>query len=354
MTNTYNELIQATFKSYRQGLQQLKHINLKNAGNSIKQKAHEIIKSRLSLEEQFVMSQFTIALNQGLAAARENKFIVAEHFLGESQGYIGTKTLSTEASLICQSFQEAAQAYLDYRQHNFEDAQKHILKALDVDILLEQNHGYDQQVIHAHRLEMIINLTKIHFRAMNFEQAIDLAGCTLGYITGIVPVLPFSGEWSPELVELLPPELAKAHLQTITREIALTLAGKDRQVSHQLFKLAVRYLRSRNHSNCHYQSEIKAWFLVKEAFIDNNVPEFLELASQFLAGEGANTPLLWYATVIDLVAMCEEVDFPNIELLKQEIIQDATTWKYLPAKFSSLLGVVSKENYFHEATAYLN
>ncbi|MEH2033209.1 MAG: hypothetical protein V7K67_26875 [Nostoc sp.] len=342
MTTAYNELIQVAFKNYRQGLKQLKQINFKNAGDSITQKAHEIIKSRLSLEEQLVMSQFTLALNQGLAVAREQKFIVADRFFAESQGYLGTKTLSTEASLICQSFQEAAQAYLDYRQDNFEDAQKHILKALDVDILLEENYGYNQLVIHAHRLEMIINLSRIHFRAMNFEYAMDLAGCTLSYITGILPVLPFSGEWSLELVALLPPELAKAHLQTITSEIVLTLVGTNRQVAHHLFKLAARYLLSGNHGNCHYQSGIHAWFLVKEAFIDNNVPKFLELASQFLEAGGSDTPLLWYATVIDLVTMCEEVDFSDLELVKQEIVQDATRWEYLPAKFSSLLGVLSK------------
>lgn len=342
MNNSYNELIQVALKNYRQGLQQPKQIKLKNAGDSLKQKAHDIIKFRLSSEDQLAMSQFTIALNQGLAAARCNQFILADRFFVESQGYLRSKMLSTEARLICQSFQEAAQAYLDYCQNSFEDAQKHILKTLDIDILLEENYGYDKLILHAHRLEMIINLTRIHFRAMNFEHAMDLASCTLGYLTGIVAFLPFSGEWSLELAALLPPELAKAHLQTITCEIVLNLAGKNRQLADHFFKIASHHLLSENDGNCHYQPGIKAWFLVKEAFINKNVSKFLELASQFLEEGGSNTPLLWYATVIDLVTVCEEVYFPDLELVRQEIGQDATTWEYFPAEIFSLLGVLPK------------
>lgn len=341
MTTSYNELIQVALKNYRQGLQQPKQIRLKNPGDSIKQKAHEIIKSRLSLKEQLVMSQFTIALNQGLAAARNNQFISAEKFFAELHRHLSSKTLSTEGNLICQSFQEAAEAYFDYRQHNFEDAQKHTLKALDIDILLEEDYGYDKSVIHAHRLEMVINLTRIHFRAMNVEQAMELASCTLSYLQGILPVLPFPGEWSPELVALLPSELVKFHLETITREIALILVDKNCQANHELFKIAARYMLSENDRYCHDYSAIHAWFVVKEAFLKKDIVAFLERASQFLIEGYTSNTQLWYAVVVDLVILCDELTFSDRHLVKQEIANDAIEWQDCPEIFRSSIGCVA-------------
>ncbi len=339
MTTSYNQLIQLALDNYRQGLKKHKQSKRKNAGEAIKQKAHEIIRARLSLEEQSIVNQFTIALNQGLTAARQSKFVLASKFFVESHGYILSETLSTEGRFICQSFQEAAEAYLDYRNNNFEDAKQHLLKALAIDVILEGDYKYNQLVTHAHRLEMVINLTRIYFRAMDFESAMELASCIIGYLNGALAVLPLQGVWSLKLATLLPPELTKVHLETITRDIALALAGKEPKIAHKLFIVAARYLFLEDNNNAYYHPEINAWFVVKKAFLNKDIVTFLEQASQFLAEGYASQTYLWYTVVVDLVLICDELALPNSQMVKQEIAKDAIQWQDFPETFFGLIGV---------------
>ncbi|WP_375515784.1 hypothetical protein [uncultured Nostoc sp.] len=60
-------------------------------------------------------------------------------------------------------------------------------------------------------------------------------------------------------------------------------------------------------------------------------------AFQQICREWTDSPLLWYATVIDLVALCNELDLPDSKLVEQEVAKKAATWEYLPRKFYYLL-----------------
>ena len=177
---------------------------------------------------------------------------------------------------------------------------------------------------------------------MCFDRAIELASQILSYLEGASEVLPIPGPWGCERVARQFPEIVAAMFAQVTSEVALILAGKKRQLAHDLFAVASANMQLQANGSCHCHPRAHAWFLVKEAFVGNDVATFLERASHFLAEGRADTPLLWYATVIDLVALCDELELPDSKLLKWEIARDAVTWEYLPQPFFPLLGVQPK------------
>lgn len=339
MDISYAELIQTALEHYQQGSRKTQQPKLLDPGNKIKRRAELIFQSRLSFTDMLVMNGFTSAINQGLAAARHGQFLIAEQFFAQARAPLLAGTLSTEGHLICKSFQEAAEAYLDYRRGAFSNARAHMLEALATDIILEEEYEYDLFITHSHRLEFAINLARIDARGLRVERAVDLADSLLGYLEGGLEVLPLPGSWSHELVALLPPELLTAHFVTIASEVAPILADKNCQACH-LFTIAARHTQLKTNSN---HPRVQAWFLVKEAFLSNEVVTFLERAAHFLGEGRADTPVLWYATVVDLVTLCDELDLRVSKLVSQAICQDAVTWENIPKSLLCLLDISSKD-----------
>lgn len=170
----------------------------------------------------------------------------------------------------------------------------------------------------------------------------ELACQLLSYLEGASEVLPIPGPWGCERMTRQFPKIVAAMFAQVTSEVALILAGKNRQVARDLFAVAARHIQLQTNGNCHRHPQAHAWFLVKEAFVGNNVVTSLERASHFLAEGRADTPLLWYAVIVDLVALCDELDLPDSELIRREIARDAVTWGGLPQPFFPLLGVYPK------------
>lgn len=341
MANSYSELIRTTLEQCQQGSGKPIQLTSQNINSSFSRKAEKFIKSRLPLTDQLLIQRCGIARNQGVVAARCGQLVTAEQLFAEARALFQSNTLSTEGSLIYKSFQETAEAYLDYRRGAFDRARTRILEALAIDMVLEEEYGYEL-LAYAHRLELAGHLVRIDARWMRFDRAIDLAGQLMGYLVGASEVLPIQGLWGSERVALLPSELVAFWFLQVTDVVALVLAGKNRQVARDLFAVATRHMHLQTNGNCHRHPRVHAWFLLKEAFIGNDVDTFLERASHFLAEGRADIPILWYAAVVDLVALCDELNLLDFELVRREITRDAVTWEDLPKPFFPLLGVRPK------------
>jgi hypothetical protein len=340
MANSYSELIRTTLQHCQQSSRKPIQKTTQNPGSSLSRKLDTFIESRLPLTDQLLLHQCKNVLHQGLAAARRGQLMTAEQIFAQTHTLLQSNTLSTEGGLICKSYQEVAEAYLDYQRRTFDQAHTRLFEALAIDVVLEEQYGYE--LFYPHRLQIVLHLVRVYAQSNCFEHAIDLAGRLLSYLEGSSEVLPLPGSWNCNRVALLSPELVAAMFVQVTSEVALVLAAKNRQVAHDLFAVAAHHIKLQANGNCHLHPRAHAWFLVKQAFVSNDVANFLERASHFLAEGRANTPLLWYATVVDLVALCDEFDFPESELVKREVASNAVAWEYLPPTFCPLLGVPPK------------
>nr|AVH79640.1 hypothetical protein [Nostoc sp. PCC 8009] len=180
------------------------------------------------------------------------------------------------------------------------------------------------------------NLVRIDAACMELYRAIKLAFQILGYLEGILETLPIPGLWGYERLQRQRAEFVAAMFAQVTSEIAIILSGKDRQFVSDLLTIGSTYMPIYSDSIYHCHPQAYAWLLVKQAFINHEVTNFLERAADFLAQGSSDTPLLWYATLADLVALCDELALPESNLLKQEIVKDAATWKGVLRRLLSL------------------
>lgn len=69
------------------------------------------------------------------------------------------------------------------------------------------------------------------------------------------------------------------------------------------------------------------------AIAQSNIDSFLQGAANFLAEGIADTPLLWYSTILDWLDLCSRLGKVN---LSQEIAADAVIWNYFPRQMIPL------------------
>lgn len=337
MSNSYSDIIRTTLKHCQRGSEKPIQLPPDNLDTSLSRKLVTIMESRLPVRDNLLLRWCQNALHQGLVAARRGQLVTAEQLFAKASAPLQSDTLSTEGGLICKSFHEVAEAYLDYRRSAFDQARTRLFEGLAIDVVLEEEYGYE--LLYVHRLQIGLHLVRIDAQCMRFDRAIDLACRLLSHLEGASEVLPLPGSWGSERVALLSPDLVAALFVQITGQVALILAGKNRQVARDLFAIAAHHMQLQSDGNCHCHPRVHAWLLVKQAFVGNDVATFLERASHFLAEGRANTPVLWYATVVDLVALCVDLDLPNSESVRREIASNAVKWEHLPQPFFPLLGV---------------
>ncbi|MBH8563494.1 hypothetical protein I8748_15085 [Nostoc sp. CENA67] len=326
--------LQASLKSYRLGNAKTIGSQLKLSGDSIDESLSMLMRTRLSSTDRLLISKFSNARQRGLLAARRGDFNAAESAFTAARLLLKLKQLSDEGSLLYQSFLEQAEAYLDYRRGEFEQARNRIYQALEIDMILEEKYGYE--IVLFGRIQLVHNLVRIDAGCMELHRSTKLAFQILGYLDGILDTLPIPGLWGYERVKRQRAEFVAAMFAQVTGEIATILAGKDRQFVSDLLTVGSNYMPICPDETYHCHPQAYAWLLVKQAFINHEVATFLERASEFLAKGSNDTPLLWYATLADLVALCDELALPESNLLKQEIVKDAATWKGIPQRLLSL------------------
>ncbi|OUL29771.1 hypothetical protein BV378_05125 [Nostoc sp. RF31YmG] len=333
ITNTDIELIRITVENYRRGCAKPIQVTPETSGDTFGQRLQALTETRLPPTEKFVIGGN--ARNQGLIATRQGNLMAAEQAFAMARAPLKLSKLSPESSLLYQSFLEQAEAYLDYRRGNFEQARNRTSEAMAIDVVLEEEYGYD--ILLLHRIYLAHNLIRIDAQCKYFDSAIELAFQILSYLEGISEVLPLPGPWGRERVARQSPELVAGMFVEITNEIALILVGKDRSLVRDLLVSASAHLllKANTHDHCHPRAY--TWLLVKQAFASNDVATFLKRASHFFSEGRADIPLLWYATVIDLVTLCDELAVSDSELFRQEVAREAGSWKNLPQKFSSIL-----------------
>lgn len=96
--------------------------------------------------------------------------MTAERAFAAARAPLQLSKLSPEGSLLYKSFLEQAEAYLDYRRGDFDQARNRTSEALAIDAVLEEDYGYEILIIN--RIQLVHNFARIDARCMCFERAI--------------------------------------------------------------------------------------------------------------------------------------------------------------------------------------
>ena len=313
-------------QQYRLGYNKPIQLNLKKYGDSFTHSLYTKIESRLSSSEWMHLQQAACVRENALIQVRRGEFDLAERLFAEARVPLGANLLSPEGKLLHETFLEQAEAYLDYRRGDFDLVYIRTFNALAIDIILEEECDYEIMVIH--RIQLLHNLVRTKACEGNFSNAMEMASKLLGYLQGTLEeVLPFLGTWGSQRVKCLPKEVLAATFSQITSEIALILAGKNTPTANRLLQIALHHSKSPAIEENYLHLQSYQWFLLKQAIVNQNVRAFLDNASYFLASGRIDAPALWYATVVDLVTLCQKFDFPESKSIIREILRDAPEWK---------------------------
>ncbi len=311
-----NSQLMQTMQNYRQGSAKSSHPS--GNGDLFNQHLQKLMMNRLPLKDQLLLRRYDNAREQGLLAARRGQVAIAQQLFTEAQTPLFMDTLSRESKLLHQVFLEQAVAYLDYSKQDFEQVYHRTHQALGIDVILEEEYGYEILLIN--RIQLMHNLVRTEARRQNLE-AIPLAFQLLAYLSRQIETLPTPHPWGSLRVARQPSELVAAMFAQVMSEVALIMTPSDRTLI-DYFQAAITTYQQ---NSCHSGAE--AWLLVKQAFILQDT-SFLARAGDFLAEGRGDTPILWYTTVIDLLTVCNDLGELN---LSQEIIADVTTWQ-MPRK----------------------
>ncbi|BAY67747.1 hypothetical protein ACN23B_10660 [Anabaena sp. FACHB-709] len=326
MLDTSSQLLTQITESYRQGCTATMDLPT-GSGDLFSEKLEALMAKRLPLQEQLLLRRYSNARSQGMVAARHRQLTTAAQLFEEARKPLQMATLSRESKLLHQSFLEQSAAYLDYCHQDFDQVYSRTEEALRLSAVLEEEYGYD--ILLMQRIQLLHNLVRTEARQLNFTGAIALAAQLLAYLDGQLQTLPTPHPWGFERIARQPPEFVSAMFAQITSEVALILADKDRNQAANLLTIAADYLQLPVHSDKSRYSRSYAWFSIKHAFVEQDITTFLTQAAQFLAQGRADTPLLWYTIIHDLLALCNEQGWLDF---RQEIVQDSLSWNDLPHK----------------------
>ena len=324
MSKLLKDLLYTTLECYKRGTKQPALINLARSGEEFRRNLETIIHTHLPMKEYLLLRKYSEAQRQGLLAARRGDLAAADQLFAEANVLLDLEKPSLECSLLCKSFQGAAEAYLDYRRSDFDKAIARIYEVLAIDLVLEEKYGY--AILHLHRIQLLHNLMRVEARRAHLEEAINLGYQLLDYLEGKSEALPIFEAWDSMRVTSLPLQLVEGMFAQITEEIAVILTGKERWIARDLFTGALHHTQVEVADNCYLHPRCHLWFRAKQAFVDNDLTTFLELASQFLIDGRGEIGLLWYRLVLDVAILCNELDLPEADLLIGEIASDAPTW----------------------------
>ncbi len=335
ITDFYSELIQNTLKNYRQGCVNPIQPPVSDFFALFYNDWQTFIETKLSLTDQRFLHRLEKIRTKGLNAARQGDLIKAEQHFKMARTRLQLDKLSAQTSLLVKSSLERSEAYLDYRLGDFDKARNRTFEILETYVFLEREYGYE--ILFLRRIQLLCNLVQLEAGCMRYEYAIKLASQLLSYLEGRLEVLPFPGNWGREPVMRQSLELMAATFALVTCEVAKILVGKNHQLTKELFTMISFNLQLQTNNNCYCHPRSYSWLLVKQAFVNQDIPKFLELTANFLVEGRADTPLLWYAAIIDLVILCDEIELTEFQLMKQEILKDSVNWEDCPQKFMQVI-----------------
>jgi hypothetical protein len=303
-----------------------------------------------SPREQILMSAALAARTRGLAAARKGDLEVAEANLRTSRDIMEVPWLSAESHALLASFQEAAEAFIDFRCGRHDLARERVYRAMSADGTLLSREGY--HVLELHRVQLGHNLARVDANAGEPERAARTLAGLLIYLEGEREAWPFPDYTytGKATVEDLPEEqvadlfiqLASELALLLASELALLLAGRGREEALALFAPVVAHAELHAPGRCRRHPAAHAWFSLKRTYLERNAMGFLQGVQGVLADGPKEGSLLWYATVTDLYGECARLleDFPaETTSLMSEITEDVASWSRVPAGLKAGIGV---------------
>ena len=323
-----NSYLFLLFQSYLLGFSK-PLLKSKNVDATLNKRMKITMMAHLPLKNLISVKKINNVSQAGLAASFQSNLLDVEQVYATANTTIESSQLNNESYLIIRDRFNAAKGYFDYRQRNYESARANLYIALKSCMTLINQYNYD--CLRGRPIHLACNLVKVEGCSENQERAIKIA-CYL-----ISNLGDNCNNSLYEDIDLLKPiqhlsfKNENFLLTQIFEEVAKLLASCNDRKSNELVDLAVNLLEERNLSSNEQFYREHTWLKNKKVLAQGKTIEFLERASEFLIDGRGSCKLLWHATVLDILKICQNIDSEISKKLQQQITKDFSKYKYLPS-----------------------
>ena len=262
-----------------------------------------------------------------LRAGTPEAEIAARAELRAAGDLVEVRWLSEQSRILLGSFQQAAEAFIDFRCGRYGEARERVYNALADDERLLSDPRY--KVLELHRIQLGHNLARVDAYDDQPERAAVTIAALLSYIEGEREAWPFPGMVSNVSVDELPDEQLADLFTQLTGELALLVLDEPEGEGPALLAPALPHAYATATGRCGRYALAHDWLRLKLTFLEGDRLSFLDRLHDFLPQGPIDGSLLWQAAVVDLYRLCSSLAEAHPHLSKplmREIEQDAPAW----------------------------
>jgi hypothetical protein len=260
------------------------------------------IARRASLPEVTVLLRSSELREKGLASVRAGDTITGAELLRRARHILSEAALSREALLSADSFQRPAEAYLQYKRGEYDQAKQSLLRSIALCQTLRDDYEHDVEV---RRIHLTRNLVRVKTSAGNRAEALKMAALLLWYLEGDEEQWPLREFHMTSTPDPLLEEERWVLIDQVLGEIAL-LVTRHRATSRQLISGSTNGLFTNGGKPSAFP-RVHAWLAARRAWVEGDLRGFLTQGIIFFA-EGRNClRQAWRELSLDLMDFCKEI-----------------------------------------------
>lgn len=293
------DIIIRTAKSYKEGL--LKSSDpLKNPSSIFSRQYLLNMSKNLLLPEISILLSAEKIREQGLKAAREDDIDNSIILISNSRSMCIQDSLSNEAIISAETFQSAAEAFIQYKKGNYHNAYELLRKSLECSQILNDQYGYNMEL---RKLHLTRNIIRVYSFIDCYEQSTYLAGCMIKYIEGNREYWPSSllGTWSKHNEITLQEKWWS--MDEILGEFKIILT-QPQDISLQIINKMDQSLFVIDDNNIF--SKVHVWLAAIRAFINGDLLDFLNLADIFFIDGSPYLTQAWKEISSRFICICRD------------------------------------------------
>jgi hypothetical protein len=237
------------------------------------------LRKNLSLREISVVYRSAGVREKGLKAARTGDLVSAARLIGQARDLFQATMLCKEALAFLESFQLAAEAYLQYKERHYDQARASLLGAIRACHVLRDEFGY---LIEARRVHLARNIVRVETLVNNPKEAMRLASCLERYLEGCPERWPFLEFPVATVLEPLSDEIRLLLMDQILGEIALLWSRRNPQCRELMIQGSELLLRDGEMATGIF-ARVHTWLAAMGASAEDDVRGFLEHALYFFS-----------------------------------------------------------------------
>ena len=297
-----HDLVSKTISSYQHGQSRASALRIKTNQQYLDQYLQQLAK-RLSSFETSILFKAAELQGRGVTLAKSGDIQNGGKALDAAREISVETNLSREALITIESYQTAADAYLQYKRKEYNEARTSVIAALKACQILRDEYG--QNLVELRWLQLVRNIIRVESVAGNLSEAMRLAGSLLRYIESGNECWPF-----PELPLLtLPEPLALEEklvvIDQILGEDIASLLANPKDTAKQLLKVGESYLFQRDIDS--QFARVHSWLAAMRASVEEDLVGFLNNAILFFSEGPDYLDQAWRKMVKHFVQVCMEV-----------------------------------------------